>query len=716
MISIKNLTKTYESGTGEVVLALDGIDLELPPCGLVAVCGKSGSGKTTLINCLAGIDKFEGSVIVDGVDVGKARVGALDAYRNGSVGLIFQDYHLVDQLSCGKNLALSFALQGRNPSKQEIEDVLQQVGLGKEYLNRKTHELSGGQKQRVAIARTLAKECKVILADEPTGNLDNKTSQQIFEVLREVARQRLVVVITHDRESVRQYADSLIELDDGKMISNEQIIDGGIFGENVATPREALSMHQSTSTVHTKGKKSKSLPWSYSMLFGFKILVQKTLRLAHIIIFPILSMVVFGLALSTLFFDIQAAIVQDWTHRGVQQWVVEAPLYQTSPIAWERDTIDLEQMRQRTEVWPIIQTPVDFREENQYSSDSLILDMKNSGSSGANVGTASGYSSVIVDGNEPIAMQEGVLPRETNEVAVTDVMAYVLSRNGINDGSGIVHPSNLQDLSQYEFLSNYLGYNSSHDIIEVFSQKVKIVGIVKTGIKVDDFYEVDEVKSVRKRVDLVGPQDMFYSLQNTSAFVIFQNKTYLDVIRENHLPTQVGEYPYNEHKMVKVWMQSSGDLETDKALTKDYQVASTSPLYDVIQHLVETATPAAIAVSILFLVFVSLSITSFVFDSIQSNKKLIGTLRSMGVKQRSIVSIFASESGLIALVIGAIGCALLPFMVPTLGILFFPSIAFVLSPFVYLSIFGVIALSTTLAIAGPLIKHSRTPIVNIIKR
>ncbi|MCL2598388.1 MAG: ATP-binding cassette domain-containing protein [Firmicutes bacterium] len=725
MVTIKNLTKKYKSATGAVVAALDGIDLELPASGLVAICGKSGSGKTTLVNCLAGIDKFEGQIVVDGCDLGQASGSRLDAYRNGQIGLIFQDYNLVDVLSCKKNIELSFALQGRTASEQAVEDLLVQVGLSKEYGQRRTNELSGGEKQRVAVARTLAKDCKIILADEPTGNLDTKTSQQIFELLYKISQERLVVVITHDRESADKYTTRVIELADGKMIGDRSqlINDENSESDLVAVESKGEKVCVSVSTV----KRAKSLPLQYSVLFGFKILLQKVLRLVHITVFPIMSMIVFGLALSTLFFDIQAARIQDWTDRGVQGILLKAGY---DPTTKTSQTIDLDKMRERTVAYPIIQIPISLSPSNVYGAGDYFRDWSSQtvaiaeNKEGFLVGE-NGLSTVLLEDGEQLALQTGRLPANVNEIAITNVIWHYLQTFGFTTrgqwgGLTTVLPQSIQEMEDYEFFGNY--YENPDDIETgvvlnpVYRHTFKVVGVVETGIRPQEFYDVDTKDAPRKRVDLVGPEDIYYSLRDTAAFMCFASKQYLQVAEEQHLFTQYAWNKYDEHKMQKVWIQSSGDLETDKALTKDYRIASTSPLYDVIQHLVETATPAAIAVSILFLVFVSLSITSFVFDSIQSNKKLIGTLRSMGVKQRSIVSIFASESGLIALVIGAIGCALLPFMVPTLGILFFPSIAFVLSPFVYLSIFGVIALSTTLAIAGPLIKHSRTPIVNIIKR
>jgi len=151
------------------------ICIDLPSVGLVAICGKSGSGKTTLVNCLSGIEQVDsGTITVDNNQLGKMTPDKLDEYRNHTIGIIFQDYNLIEQLTVEQNIGLSFELQGKPLDKQKIEQILTQVGL-EGYGKRKTVELSGGEQQRVAIARTIAKNTQIILADEPTGNLDEDT-------------------------------------------------------------------------------------------------------------------------------------------------------------------------------------------------------------------------------------------------------------------------------------------------------------------------------------------------------------------------------------------------------------------------------------------------------------------------------------------------------------------------------------------------------------
>ena len=223
MIELRNLTKIYNQNAENQVIALDHVSFTLPETGMVFLLGKSGSGKTTMLNLLGGLDApTEGELCIDGTSSKHFRQKDWDAYRNNYVGFVFQEYNLLDDLTIGANIALALNLQGKQSkadAEQKIATVLAQVGLSG-YGNRKPSELSGGQKQRIAIARALVKNPHMILADEPTGALDSENGQQIFDLLKEISREKLVVVVSHDEEAARRYADRIIELSDGKVISD----------------------------------------------------------------------------------------------------------------------------------------------------------------------------------------------------------------------------------------------------------------------------------------------------------------------------------------------------------------------------------------------------------------------------------------------------------------------------------------------------------------
>ncbi|MGL4948804.1 MAG: ATP-binding cassette domain-containing protein, partial [Anaeroplasmataceae bacterium] len=182
--------------------------------------GKSGSGKSTFLNVVGGLDKYDsGEIIIRGKSSAKFSQADFDSYRNTYVGFIFQEYYILKEFSVGKNIQLAIELQNKKSSKDDVNALLDQVGLANFY-NRKPNELSGGQKQRIAIARALIKNPQIIMADEPTGALDSNTGKQVLDTLKDLSKDRLVIVVSHDREFAENYADRIIEFADGQIISD----------------------------------------------------------------------------------------------------------------------------------------------------------------------------------------------------------------------------------------------------------------------------------------------------------------------------------------------------------------------------------------------------------------------------------------------------------------------------------------------------------------
>ena len=224
MIKISNMYKSYSSKyTGKQEVFKD-FSIDFPSKGFVSILGKSGCGKTTLLNVIGGIDSIDkGYVNVFGYDISKYSNGntLIDEYRKDIVGFVFQSYNLINNISVYKNLALPLEMQGYSSEeiKVKIEEVLTKVEMI-EYKNRMPYELSGGQQQRVSIARALIKKSKVVLADEPTGNLDSATAIEILKLLKEISKDRLVIFITHDQEYADTYSDEVVQIKDGKITND----------------------------------------------------------------------------------------------------------------------------------------------------------------------------------------------------------------------------------------------------------------------------------------------------------------------------------------------------------------------------------------------------------------------------------------------------------------------------------------------------------------
>lgn len=221
MLSVKNLTRKYKNGS-TYINAIDDITTNFKVGEFVFVLGASGSGKSTLLNVLCGLDtKIEGSVIVDGIDTANFTKKDWAIYRNHYVGFVFQEYNLIEHLKVWENVALPLQFQGVTKSDAKVKalEELERVGLAK-FANKKPNQISGGQAQRVAIARALVTNPKVIMADEPTGALDSALGDKVIEYLKKVSKDRVVVVVTHDEDLANKYATRLINLADGKVISD----------------------------------------------------------------------------------------------------------------------------------------------------------------------------------------------------------------------------------------------------------------------------------------------------------------------------------------------------------------------------------------------------------------------------------------------------------------------------------------------------------------
>lgn len=219
ILKTNELKKQYGTSTN-LVKALDGVALNVEPGEFVAIVGTSGSGKSTLLHMLGGLDTpTSGSVEVSGKELSKMNDDQLTIFRRRNIGFIFQNYNLVPILNVYENIVLPIELDGEKPDKAFIDTIVKMLGLT-EKLNNLPNNLSGGQQQRVAIARALATKPAIILADEPTGNLDSKTSQEVLGLLKMTSQQfhQTIVMITHNNE-IAQLADRIVRIEDGRIVA-----------------------------------------------------------------------------------------------------------------------------------------------------------------------------------------------------------------------------------------------------------------------------------------------------------------------------------------------------------------------------------------------------------------------------------------------------------------------------------------------------------------
>ena len=220
MIRIENLNKYYNKGRKNQIHVIDNTNIELPDKGLVALLGASGSGKTTLLNAIGGLDKVNrGNIYINDKKITRRCSSKIDNIRNLNVGYIFQDYKLIDNMSVYDNVAMVLKMIGikdKDEIKKRVEYILERVSMYR-YRHRPCGMLSGGERQRVGIARALVKNPDIILADEPTGNLDSKNTIEIMNIIKSISRDKLVIMVTHEVDLAKFYASRIIEIVDGKV-------------------------------------------------------------------------------------------------------------------------------------------------------------------------------------------------------------------------------------------------------------------------------------------------------------------------------------------------------------------------------------------------------------------------------------------------------------------------------------------------------------------
>lgn len=275
MLQIQKIYKKYVTGDLEQI-ALDGVSLNLRDNEFVAILGPSGSGKTTLLNVIGGLDRYDsGDLIINGISTKKYKDRDWDSYRNHTIGFVFQSYNLIPHQTVLSNVELALTISGISKSerRKRATEALEKVGLGKQ-LHKKPNQMSGGQMQRVAIARALVNDPKILLADEPTGALDSETSIQVMDLLKEVAKDRLVVMVTHNPELAEQYANRIVRVKDGHIIddSNPYEVDTKNMAppkhENMGKASMSLLTSLSLSFNNLKTKKGRTLLTSFAGSIG----------------------------------------------------------------------------------------------------------------------------------------------------------------------------------------------------------------------------------------------------------------------------------------------------------------------------------------------------------------------------------------------------------------------------------------------------------------
>lgn len=469
MIEIKNLSKKYKSKSGTTTLALNDVNLKFPEKGLISIVGKSGSGKSTLLNIIGGLDKAdEGKILLNGNDVLNFKGKMLDSYRNTYLGFIFQDYNLISNLNVLENLEIALELQKKKNNNNQVENILKQVGLTG-YEKRKINELSGGQKQRVAIARALIKEPQIILADEPTGNLDSGTSEEIFELLKEISKNKLVILITHDYESSKKYADGICEISDGVIVVNSV--------DEVSNYEKKL-----------KFKKGK-LSFLKSIKYAFVNLRRKKIRLIVTTLIMTAAIFVFSFLMMLTNFDVFEIHAETLINNDSTNLTIKKNSGSTTYIPFTDEELEnlSNVFSEKLTYYPVIvsgnsYTSLDM-ETYIYASDEKKIEIENA------YKYAYTNSSITAFELNPLSEDEllelnivGSIPENANEVLISEYLAEQLIVYGTIGFAGTYYNDTYVESAVAVYFESYedIINNEIELYIDKFGYetKIKITGII----------------------------------------------------------------------------------------------------------------------------------------------------------------------------------------------------------------------------------------------
>ena len=316
MIKLDKVVKIYKSKSGIETIALNDISIEIPSKGMIFILGKSGCGKSTLLNVLGGLDNINsGDIIINDQNISRSSSSELDSYRSENIGFVFQEYNLIDEYSIFDNIAMPLRFKGCKDIESKVASALAEVDLAG-FEKRRSSELSGGQKQRVAIARAIVGEANIILADEPTGNLDSKNATDVFALLKKISERCLVLVVSHDSDSAMQYGDRVIEMSDGVIIRDECI--------DVPQEECIVELRDETNDVgsvfpHTQKRKRKGIDIASLTRLSVVNMWKKKYRLIATIVLFFFTLTLFGIGIGSLTYDPAEVAMQTYYDEGISE-------------------------------------------------------------------------------------------------------------------------------------------------------------------------------------------------------------------------------------------------------------------------------------------------------------------------------------------------------------------------------------------------------------
>jgi putative ABC transport system permease protein len=673
MLKLKNISKTYVIGEFHQN-ALDDISVEFRKAEFVTVLGPSGCGKTTMLNVIGGLDHADkGDLIINDKSTKNFIDQEWDMYRNNSIGFIFQSHNLISHLSVLQNVEMGLSLSGvsRNDAKKRAIEVLDRVGL-KDHLHKRPNQLSGGQSQRVAIARALANNPDVILADEPTGSLDSETSIQILDLIKEIAKDKLVIMVTHDSEMAYRYATRIIKLKDGKIIDDSNPIEEKIHND-AKLDLKKTSMSFKTSLI--------------SSLNNIRTKLGRTLLTAFAG-----SIGIIGIAL----------ILALSNGLGKEIDKFESETLSGYPITITESRLDFEKMRQATEtdleMYPVEEYATMYDEnrfqsflvENVISDDYLQYVEDYVATEGQE--TLSGvkyqrkvnmsllkYMTVtgVGDAYVPIYSEAIEETEDTNPAGVFgfDFSFLTLLPEGqvFDNNYELIYGTNpIQDYENQQF-EVYLVVDEYN---RIYKSTLQILGFDTTTETQFNFADIigTEFKLFMGEYNLLSSDvstamdvtisGIIRAKEGSNVALLYNGLAYTSEVASylySNFPDEVGGidtislYPSNfdNKDLVKTYLDA---YNVDKTVAEKVEyVDQAATITSMVGGVIDTISIVLIAFAAISLVVSSIMIAIITYISVIERTKEIGVLRALGARKKDISRVFNSENLIIGFASGVVG-------------------------------------------------------------
>lgn len=703
MLEIKNINKSYRVGDFEQKVLKD-VSIKFRKSEFVAILGHSGSGKTTLLNLIGGLDRYDsGDIVINGKSTKNFKDKEWDAYRNNSIGFIFQSYNLIGHISILDNVEMGMTLSGisKKTRRKKAIEALNRVGLGS-HIHKKPNQLSGGQMQRVAIARALANDPDIILADEPTGALDSSTSKSIMDLIKEISKDKLVIMVTHNEDIANEYASRIIRLSDGEILEDSNPVKNIKDNSDYHLKKTAMSfitaLNLSLRNIITK--KGRTLLTAFASSIGI-IGIALILSLSNgfdkqIEKFENDTLTNYPITISRGTMEGTEEVMNSFTNSG--------GTYPSDKFVYKQK-IDLEKLTHINNIDEeymkyldnIDKSLIDGISYTRLSVMNINLLVKGKKTKMVNFGTS--MNSIITIpktfNNEKNYLTTnydllyGAYPSRATDVLLVvssdnEVSEKVLENLGfdINDekfsfddiiGKELVYVinDNLYSKIKYGDKTIYMMKNNYDELYDMEDNiKLKISGIVrlkedvKTGmfspgiIFKDGLGELIYEKNKDSKI-VEAQKGKDYFVLNGEKFsadsMISDAKEAIKYLGGSDIPFMINIYPkdFKSKNEICTYLDEFNENknESDKIIYKDYAKI----FVDLSQNIMDAITYVLIAFSAISLIVSSIMIGIITYISVLERTKEIGILRALGARKKDITRVFNAETFIIGVTSGLIG-------------------------------------------------------------